>query len=115
MAVGTEAMFVGSALEHEARVGLIEIDAAAATASVNGRPVKLALADYLNKWVMAELVREKLERSWLGSATVSIQYSWAPGNGDRSDWAEFAAVAHVMSRSGATTATFTNNQPLVLG
>jgi len=114
MAVGVEAMFIGSALGREPHVGVIEIDAVSRAASVNGHPVKLALADYLNKWVLADLARKNLEQSWLSSAVVRIQYAWTPGNGDRTDWAEFTAVAHVTSRVGETSGTFVNTQPLVL-
>jgi hypothetical protein len=114
MAVGHEAMFVGSALEREPQVGVIDIDAAFRSASVNGRSVKLALADYLNDWVMAELGRKKRERSWLKSAVVRIQYSCTPGPGRLLDWAQFTAVAHVTTAVvGETSGTFANTQPLV--
>ncbi len=114
MAVGVEAMFLGSAMKDQPMVGVIEIDAASVSATVNGRPTKLALTDYLNHWVIAELGRKKLEPRWLRSAVVSIRYSWTPGNGNRTDWADFTAVAHVTSTAGKTSGTFTNTQPLVL-
>jgi hypothetical protein len=114
MAVGHEAMFVGSALEREPLVGVIDIDAASTSALVNGRAAKLALAEYLNEWVIAELGRKKLARGWLTSAAVRIQYSWTPGNGDRTNWADFTATARVISIFGETSGTFTNTQPLVL-
>jgi hypothetical protein len=115
MAVGVEAMFVRSALQREPHVGVIEIDAVARTASVNGHSVELALAGYLNRWVIAELERKALERSWLSGAVVTIQYVWTPGNGHQTDWAEFTAVAHVTSTVGKTSGTFVNTQSLVMG
>jgi hypothetical protein len=115
MAVGAEAMFVGSALKRERHVGVIEIDAVSGSASVNRHPANLALADYLNEWVLAELNRKKLDRNWLISAVVNIQYSWTADNRERPHWAEFTAVAHVTSTVGETSGTFVNTQPLVLG
>jgi hypothetical protein len=109
MAVGVEAMFMGSALKHEPLVGVIEIDAANGTALVNGGAVKLALASYLNSWVIAELGRKKLDSDWLTSASVRVQYS----RQDRKDGADFIATARVMSRFGETSGSFTNSQPLI--
>lgn len=115
MAVGYQAMFVGAALKVEPEVGVIELDAATASASINGHPTDLALARYLNGWVIAELKRKSLEPSWLKSATVRIQYSQTARNSGESDWADFTAAARVVSDFGETTATFTNKQHLVRG
>jgi len=115
MAVGFEAMFVGGALANEPDHGVIELDAGSASALVNGRQAILALAGYLNKWVIAELERKSLERSWLTSAKVRIQYLQTHGNKDKSDWADFAATATVVSEFGETSGTFANTQPLVRG
>lgn len=112
MAVGVEAMFVGSTLAIEPSVGAIEVDAVSGFASVNGRPVKLALADYLRNWVISELNRKKLDRTWLKSATIRIVYS-QERNEDQRDRGQFTAFARVVSNSGETTGTFTNDQPLV--
>ena len=109
MAVGVEAMFIGSALEHEPLVGVIEIDAANGTALVNHGAVKLALANHLNVWVIAELGRKKLDRDWLTSASVRLQYS----RQDRNDGADFTAKARVFSRFGETSGSFTSSQPLI--
>jgi hypothetical protein len=102
MAVGDEAMFVGAALKDEPEVGVIELDAASASASINGHPTDLALARYLMDWVSAQLKRKSLEPDWLKSATVRIQYSQTPRNSKESDWADFTAEAHVVSDFGET-------------
>jgi hypothetical protein len=115
MAVGFEAMFVGGALTQEPNRGVIELDAVSASALVNGHPGVLALAGYLNKWVIAELERKSLPRSWLTSAKVRIQYLQTHGNKDKSDWADFTATAIVVSEFGETSGTFANTQPLVRG
>ena len=81
MAVGVEAMSVGSTLAIEPNVGAIEVDAVSGFASVNGRPVKLALADYLSNWVIAELNRKKVDRTWLKSATIRIELFAGPKRG----------------------------------
>jgi hypothetical protein len=109
MAVGVEAMFIGSALKHEPLVGVIEIDAANGTALVNGGAVKLALASYLHSWIVAELGRKKLDSEWLASASVRLQYS----RQDRNDGADFSAMARVVSKFGETSGAFTNSQPLI--
>ena len=114
MAVGYQAMFVGDALKVEPEVGVIELDAATASASINGRPTELPLARYLNNWVIAQLKRKSLEPNWLKSATVRMQYSQTPRN-SRDSWADFTALARVVSDFGETTATFTNSQSLVRG
>jgi hypothetical protein len=75
MAVGVEAISVGPSLVIEPNVGAIEIDAVSGYASINGRPVKLVLADFLRDWVIAELNRKNLDRTWLKSATITIEYS----------------------------------------
>jgi hypothetical protein len=113
MAVGIEAMFVGSSLANEPSVGIIEVDAVTRSASVNGRLVKRALADYLTDWVIAEVNRKKLDRTWLKSATVRIEYSQAPRKGGRTCLGEFVASALVVSNLGEATATFANKQLLV--
>jgi hypothetical protein len=92
----------------------IELDAATASASINGRPTDLLLARYLNNWVIAQLKRKSLEPNWLKSATVRMQYSQTPRNSSGSS-ADFTAVARVVSDFGETTATFTNSQSLVRG
>ena len=116
MAVGVEAMSVGSTLAFEPDEGAIEVDAVSGSASVNGHPMRLALADYLRDWVIAELNRKKLGRTWLKSATITIEYSQVRNedrNEDQRDRAQFTAFARVVSNSGETTGLFTNDQPLI--
>jgi hypothetical protein len=115
MAVGVEAMFVGAVLSGEPEVGEIRLDAATASATVNGRPADLSLARYLANWLQAQLKRKGLERKWLKNAIVTIQYKQSSGKEGRSDWADFNAVAHVVSDFGETTGRFSNNQPLARG
>lgn len=115
MAVGVEAISVGSTLVVEPNVGTIEVDAVSGFASINGRPVRLALAEYLRDWVIAELNRKKLDRTWLKSATITIEYSQIRSEDrieDQRDRGQFRALARVVSESGQTIGTFTNDQPL---
>jgi hypothetical protein len=115
MAVGMEAMFVGGALKAEPPIGVIELDAASGSASVNGKPADLDLARYLNHWIVAELKRKNLDRTWLKSATIRIQYAQSARDSKESDWADLKAAARVVSDVGETVGTFTNHQPLVRG
>jgi hypothetical protein len=113
MAVGVEAMFMGSVLKHEPHSGVVEIDALLATATVNSHPVEMPLAGYLNRWTVAELGRKNLDVAWLRTATVTINYSWSRGNGDRSDWVDYTARVAVVSEWGENSGTFANTQSLV--
>ena len=115
MAVGMEAMFLGSVLQHQPRSGVIEIDAISRSSEVNGEPATLALATYLNQWTIAELVRRNLGAGWLRAATVTIKYTLTPGNRENTDRADFEAVAVVSTDAGDASATFANFQLLVLG
>ena len=113
MAVGMEAMFLGSALKKEPLEGLIEIDVLSMRSLVNGHPISLALSGYLHKWVIGELARKSLDRSWLMVVRVKIRYSRKTDRVDNG--AYFNATAVVRSGVGVMEGAFSNSQPLVGG
>ena len=109
MAVGQEAMFLGSALNGEPSEGLVEIDVLSTSAMVNGRVARLTLAAALHKWIEGEIARKNLDAGWVIGALVKIRYSRDPDG----TWAHFDAVAVVRTAAGVTKGGFSNNQALV--
>jgi len=107
MAVGQEAMFLGSALNGEPSEGLIEIDVLSESAMVNGRLARLTLAGALHQWVEGELARKKLDATWLEGALVKIRYRRDGGG------AAFDALAVVRTGAGVMKGEFSNSQALV--
>ena len=75
MAVGWEIFVDGPALPVEPDSGVVEIDVAAATGTVNGVAASLTMAAILKRWADMEVARKQLGEDWLKRATVTIRYS----------------------------------------
>ena len=111
MAVGWQAMFEGPALLEEPDTGVMEIDAAAARGTVNGKPADLFMAMYLNAWLTAEMARNDLESGHLRSASVRIAYERL--RGEQADAGRLSASCHVVFDFGEARGSFSNEQTLL--
>jgi hypothetical protein len=112
MAVGWHIMFNGPSLIGEPDTGVMEFDAVHASSSVNGKARDTPMASYLANWVVDELKRLKLGRTWLIAATVEARYRRSPGDA-KMDRADLTAVARVVCDYGEMSSTFSNYQPLL--
>jgi hypothetical protein len=111
LAVGWQAMFEGPALLAEPEAGVMVIDAASGTGTINGKPAELFMATYLNEWLTAELARAGLKSSQLLSASVRVDYERTIG--ERDDSGRLTANSHVVFNFGEARASFSNDQPLL--
>jgi hypothetical protein len=106
MAVGWEVTFSGPALPVEPDAGIMEIDVASASSTVNGSSTDLSIARVLSSWLLQELRRKDLSTDWLRSARVTIHYSRSgpPPN--------LTASARVVSEWGDAEGHSSNSQAL---
>jgi hypothetical protein len=111
MAVGWQAMFDGPALLAEPDVGVMEIDAALGTGTINAKPADLFMAAYLNEWLTAELTRAGLKPSHVLSAAVRVEYQRQ--STEQKDSGHLRANSHVVFTFGEARGSFSNTQTLL--
>ncbi len=111
MAVGWQTMLDGPALLPEPDVGVMEIDAASGTGTINAKPADLFMATYLNEWLIAELARAGLDPSRLVSANVRVEYERRKT--EEKDSGYLTANSHVVFNFDEARGTFSNGQTLL--
>jgi hypothetical protein len=112
MSVGWRIVNDSRVLISEPEKGVIDIDAIAGSAAVNGRPTDLMMARELHHWTVEELKRKELETSWLRMAKVEVRYVRSKRT-EKVHSLELTAEARIESSYGEASASFNNTQPLV--